>query len=85
MEPLTPEQIAFVRRQVSRWLGIKFKWEGSNFGQSGQPGDRWKDIPQIGALIPDADHSALLWRLLEGKEPLPEPPPLKHAYPDYPD
>lgn len=30
-------------------------------------------------------HSALLRRLLSGKEPLPEKPPLKYAYPDYPD
>jgi hypothetical protein len=33
----------------------------------------------------DVDHSALLRRLLAGKEPLPEPPPLKNGYPDYPD
>lgn len=83
MEPLTEEQIAFARRQVARWLRIKFHWEGSNFGTNG--GDRWKDVPQVGALVPDADHSALLWRLLSGKEPLPEPPPLDHAYPVYPD
>ncbi len=31
----------------------------------------------------DALHSALLRRLLSGKEPLPEPPPLRHSYPDY--
>jgi hypothetical protein len=32
---------------------------------------------------PDVQHSALLRRLLEGKEPLPEPPPLMNSYPDY--
>lgn len=33
----------------------------------------------------DADHSALLFRLLRGREPFPEPPPLLNAYPAYPD
>lgn len=31
----------------------------------------------------DADHSPLLRRLLEGIEPLPEPPPRAHSYPWY--
>ena len=31
----------------------------------------------------DIDHSALLNRLLSGKEPLPEPPPLFFGYPAY--
>lgn len=31
----------------------------------------------------DADHSALLDRLLQGKEPLPEPPPRAFSYPWY--
>jgi hypothetical protein len=31
----------------------------------------------------DADHSALLLRLLSGKEPLDKPPPLRHSYPAY--
>lgn len=31
----------------------------------------------------DVDHSALLNRLLSGKEPLPEPPPLFYGYPAY--
>lgn len=31
----------------------------------------------------DIDHSALLNRLLSGKEPLPEPPPLFYGYPCY--
>lgn len=34
-------------------------------------------------LAADAEHSALLLRLFEGKDPLPEPPPLRHSYPDY--
>jgi hypothetical protein len=31
----------------------------------------------------DVDHSALLNRLLDGKAPLPEPPPLSFSYPWY--
>ncbi len=31
----------------------------------------------------DADHSSLLFRLLEGKEPLPQPPPRAYSYPWY--
>lgn len=35
---------------------------------------------QMGA---NADHSALLDRMFSGKDPLPEPPPLLHSYPNY--
>lgn len=31
----------------------------------------------------EVDHSALLRRLMEGKAPLPNPPPLSHSYPWY--
>jgi hypothetical protein len=34
-------------------------------------------------LIADIDHSALLERLLDGQEPLPEPPPRAYSYPWY--
>lgn len=48
---------------------------------------RWLDIKNRnrGDMITsaDVDHSALLNRLLDGKEPLPEPPPLMNSYPDY--
>ncbi len=33
----------------------------------------------------EVDHSALLTRILDGKDPLPEKPPLKDGYPDYQD
>lgn len=84
MEPLTTDQIIFVRQQVARWLSIKFEHERTNL-QAGEK--KWPRSPvsYVHQLIPDADHSALLWRLLEGKEPLPEPPPLENAYPVYPD
>jgi hypothetical protein len=39
--------------------------------------------PWLQQLIPDAGHSALLLRLLEGKRPLPQSPPLAYAYPWY--
>ena len=46
--------------------------------------DNGKPFPEsLGQLEVDIDHSALLRRLLSGKEPLPQPPPLKHSYPDY--
>ncbi len=48
---------------------------------------RWLDVrarhlrnPAIGA---DVSHSALLGRLLEGKEPLDAPPPKSYSYPWY--
>jgi hypothetical protein len=77
MEPLTPEQVAFARRQVGRWMRLK--------GEHEQRGTDELRMWLRGQGAADADHSALLWRLLEGKEPLPEPPPLEHAYPVYPD
>ena len=55
-----------------RWLEIRT--------ENGKP------FPQSAAqLSVDIDHSSLLSRLLSGKEPLPEPPPLRYGYPDYPD
>ena len=53
-----------------RWLEIRAK-HGIPF-----PGSLW-------SLNIDASKSALLDRLLEGKEPLPEPPPLSFSYPWY--
>lgn len=47
----------------------------------------WLDIlNEVGYGSPtmaDVDHSALLHRLLEGKDPLPEPPPRSMSYPWY--
>ena len=55
-----------------RWLEIR-QQEGKPFPIS------------LFNLKADIDHSALLQRLLAGKEPLPHPPLLKHSYPDYGD
>lgn len=45
----------------------------------------WCDVEGLSALVPDADHSALLYRVLRGHDPLSEPPPLRNSYPVYPD
>lgn len=82
MEPLTREQAYFARTQFRRWLQIKEQHEKVNYPAQG--GRRWK-TGELTRHAADVDHSALLVRLLEGKEPLPEPPPLEHAYPVYPD
>lgn len=88
MTPLTQEQAYFARTQFRRWLQIKEQFEQTSRWNSVTNqfvrGYRW-GTNQLSFLSADIDHSALLVRLLEGKEPLPEPPPLEHAYPVYPD
>lgn len=80
---LTIDQIRFAQQQVVRWLLLKERHEPTGW-HSKRDERRWDD-GEFAQLRADASHSALLRRLLSGKEPLPEPPPLKHAYPDYPD
>lgn len=70
-EPLTPAQIDWVKHRVATWFEIRRTW------------DRGYVTLTYGQLAADALHSALLHRLLEGKDPLPEPPPLRGGYPDY--
>lgn len=41
------------------------------------------DAPWLVALDDDIEHSALLGRLLDGLEPLVQPPPLRDGQPDY--
>lgn len=43
----------------------------------------WLDIIGTGPSSADADHSALLQRVLSGKDPLPKPPPTKMSTPWY--
>lgn len=70
-EQLTLRQVEWARHQVARWFLVRQQWEQ-------------RPVPtSFTQLAADADHSALLYRLLSGKEPLPEPPPLRHGYPDY--
>jgi hypothetical protein len=89
------------RSAVTAWLRVKFKHEerGPSMYALIQVLNRaaekhrglhdtipWRDCMELyQQLLPDADHSALLVRLLEGKEPLPDPPPVEYAYPKYPD
>ena len=75
---LTDEQAYFAMRQMSRWLRLRVQHESNLRIRHPDP----RGITQLAA---DVDHSALLLRLLRGREPLPEPPPLEHAYPLYPD
>lgn len=101
VERLTEEQARFAMVQMRRWLQLKFEHEnGSVTERDGEKVvsrtvKRWSaeklandaryGIASTGQLIPDVDHSALLYRLLRGRDPLPEPPPLAHSYPVYPD
>jgi len=66
---MTPEErrIAYA---VVRWIALKTQFES-------------RYDPLKGPTMADIDHSALLSRLLEGKEPLPVPPPKQFSYPAY--
>lgn len=79
-EFLSEAQARFALRQFSRWLRLKEEHE-RDFGRGEK---RWYP-GELRRHIPDVDHSALLFRLLRGREPLPEPPPLENGYPVYPD
>ena len=84
-----------VRNAVGRWLRTRMSDPGKDNQRGplraaiytlGQTGDFDKAVAAMyQQLAADAEHSALLWRLLEGKEPLPEPPQLVNSYPDYGD
>jgi hypothetical protein len=66
---MTPEEKR-VAHAVVRWLQIKLQFE-----------ERYD--PLRGPTLADVDHSSLLQRLLDGKEPLPVPPPKQYSYPAY--
>lgn len=94
---LTPSQARFARRCVIRWLRLKEQHETLNGSVEWVDrsdadrlvyrlvggNNRYKQ-GEFAQLCADIDHSALLDRLLMGGEPLPEPPPLRNAYPVYP-
>jgi hypothetical protein len=82
---VTPQTPYVLRSCVSRWLRIRVQHDKMLEGRYRQlmaAGDVKALFMQLAA---DADHSALLVRLFEGKEPLLEPPPVENAYPAYPD
>lgn len=70
MEKLTDEQIQFVRMSIGTWLRVR--------RDDSEPG-----VPLHCPSEADAHHSALLWRLLSGKAPLPKAPPRSYSSPDY--
>lgn len=98
--PLSPEQAYYARARFNEWLRIKEQnevaWEGSRHEPATEADDehsagyrrigkrRYKD-GDLTFLAADIDHSALLFRLLIGLSALPEPPPLRRAYPVYPE
>jgi hypothetical protein len=68
------------------WLEIRNKWE--QIGKTGNTFSTGHDLSgltvlNLNDLRADIWHSALLHRLLEGKEPLEFPPPLAMSYPNY--
>ena len=70
--PLSREQIEAVIGAVSRWIRIAFEEQPRSEGQ-----------PPKAASSEDAEHSALLRRLLAGHDALPEAPPRMMAHPGY--
>lgn len=66
-----------------QWVALRLKWESrveDNINDLGwEEAMKWLLVPNS----PDVHHSALLQRLLSGKEPLPVPPPKSHSYPWY--
>lgn len=57
---------------VAEWLRVRAEARGDKAGRL-----------LAASLEVNADHSALLERLLEGRQPLPEPPPRAYSYPWY--
>lgn len=95
--PLTPAQYRAMAAAMNRWLTIRARHDRRFHDLVLRPrpsapppeddeDDRlWVECVAI-QLAADIWHSALLWRMLvDGKPPLPEPPPVKNSYPVYPD
>ena len=82
-EPFSARQLAQLKIAFRTWLQIRAEHD-----------EALRVMLKSYAARPDAfaaqfaadiDHSALLQRLLSGKQPLPEPPEKLHGYPNYPD
>lgn len=70
----------FILNRLVLWLQIRLTHE-PRFREMLENRKPSEIVAQLGA---DIQHSALLHRLIcEAKEPLPVPPPLVNAYPDY--
>lgn len=73
---LTIDQYRAITEAFTAWLSLKAEHE-----------TRWTDEQRacLRQLVPDIFHSSLLHRMIyERRLPLPEPPPLQNAYPQYP-
>lgn len=78
---MTPDEFYALRRRVADWLYIKAKFDPQWAKADGRSPQQ-----MLVQLAADVDHSSLLMRMVQQrKDPLPEPPPLSHAYPVYPD
>src|SRR5260370_25743736 len=76
---LTPQQWKHVCESMTTWFRLRAKHEKRFADTIGMTPEN--AATQLGA---DVWHSALLQRMLvEGKDPLPQPPPRRNAYPDY--
>lgn len=75
------EEVQRIISIIARWLYIREFHESP----SGTPWAQYDHGFAMRQMRADVDHSALLRRLLEGKEPLDEPPPKLYSYPVYPD
>lgn len=78
---LTPDRRARLKRlSPETQYAVKaafIEWVETARAAGYEPIARWDNF------LAEVDHSALLQRLLQGKLPLPVPPPKRHAYPDY--
>lgn len=77
MEELTSEQVSFAKNCMIEWIQIAHKEGYFDFLErvNGKEG--------MSILYNEIWHSALLERLLHGKDALPQPPPRAFSYPWY--
>ena len=81
--PLTPAQYSAALRAMLTWLLIMQEQSG---GAYFVPNSHEDSESALRRLYADLIHSVLLKRMLvEGKPPLPEPPPSDGVTPHYPD
>lgn len=80
---MTPDEFYALRRRFADWLRLKAQFD-PQWTEERKNG--WSAPSMLTQLAADVEHSSLLMRMVQQrKEPLPEPPPLDHAYPVYPD
>lgn len=77
------EQKRQIRQIMKVWFSVKCQHE--DFFRCFIEGEGLTPEMLANKVSVDIDHSSMLNRLLDGKRLLPEPPPVKHSYPVYPD